>query len=54
MGGAVRVEGHGPEGRALRKMLLRQRLITQGVGAMAIFVTAIYGMAQNMLVLNYN
>lgn len=51
---ARKIDRVAPEGAALRKMLLRQRLLTQGVGAVAIFITAMYGMAQNMLVLNYN
>lgn len=36
------------EGEALRRRLLRHRLYTQIIGAAAIFVTALWGMYQNL------
>lgn len=37
-----------PEGEALYKTLMRHRLWTQIIGMISIFVTAMYGMAQNL------
>ncbi len=37
-----------PEGGELRKMLMRHRLWTQIIGMIAIFVTAMWGMAHNL------
>ena len=37
-----------PEGAALYKRLVTHRVITQGIGMLSIFVTAIWGMLQNM------
>ena len=37
-----------PSGKALRKRLLRHRIVTQGIGMISIFVTALFGMYQNM------
>ncbi len=39
---------HEPTGEALYAMLLRHRLWTQIIGMIAIFVTAMYGMYQNL------
>ncbi|QGX98520.1 component of SufBCD complex [Roseovarius faecimaris] len=42
----IRVEE--PAGEALYKRLVKHRIITQGIGMLSIFVTAIWGMLQNM------
>ena len=42
------IRDQGLEGEALRKRMLRHRVQTQFVGMVAIFVTALWGMWQNM------
>ncbi|MGR3504707.1 MAG: component of SufBCD complex [Paracoccaceae bacterium] len=37
-----------PAGKALRKALMRHRLITQVIGMISIFITALWGMYQNL------
>lgn len=44
------IEAEQPLGEALRKRLLRHRVWTQFIGMFAIFVTAMYGMYQNLVV----
>ena len=39
-----------PTGEALYRRLVRHRLITQTIGMISIFVTAVYGMYQNLVV----
>lgn len=48
---ARRIEAEGPEGEALVRALTRHRLWTQVIGMAAIFVTAMFGMYQNLSVL---
>ncbi len=45
---AARIEDQGPQGEALCRFLVRHRLQIQLVGIVAIFVTAMWGMWQNM------
>lgn len=45
---ARRIEAEAPQGEALRGRLLRHRVYTQLIGAAAIFVTALWGMYQNI------
>lgn len=45
---ARKVRAHTPHGGALFKTLRRHRLYTQFIGMLAIFVTALWGMLQNM------
>lgn len=45
---ALRIEADQPKGEALRKCLTRHRLVTQMIGTVAIFVTAVWGMYQNL------
>ncbi len=47
---ARRIEAEEPRGEALHKRLMRHRVITQFIGMISIFVTAMYGMYQNLLV----
>ncbi len=47
----LRIEAEGGRGALLRARLARHRLITQVIGAISIFITALYGMAQNILVI---
>jgi hypothetical protein len=47
---ASRIEAEEPRGEALHKRLMRHRVITQFIGMISIFVTAMYGMYQNLLV----
>lgn len=47
---ARRIEAEAPEGEALRRRLIRHRRATQVIGMLAIFVTAMWGMYQNMAV----
>lgn len=47
LGAAVRIAREAPRGEALCRALLRQRVATQGIGVVAIFVTATWGMFQN-------
>lgn len=42
------IESEGPTGEALRKHLARHRFWTQVIGMISIFVTAMYGMYQNL------
>ncbi len=49
---ARRIEAEAPEGEALFRRLLRHRFWTQGIGMVAIFITAMYGMYQNLRVLD--
>lgn len=42
-----------PKGEDLYRILLRQRLWTQIIGMVAIFVTALYGMFQNLAVVRW-
>jgi hypothetical protein len=48
---AYRIRTEGPHGEALFQALVRHRLRTQIVGMVAIFVTAMFGMYQNLQVL---
>lgn len=50
-GGRIRRDG--ATGDTLRKYLTQHRLITQMTGVISIFITGIYGMAQNMLVVGW-
>ena len=45
---AHRIEAEGLRGDALRRRLRRHRIYTQMIGIVAIFVTAMWGMYQNM------
>lgn len=45
---ANRLQASMPEGEALRRALVRHRFWTQGLGIISIFVTAMWGMWQNM------
>lgn len=45
---ARRIEAEMPEGRALWTRLTRHRIAVQGIGVVAIFVTAMWGMWQNL------
>jgi hypothetical protein len=45
---ASRIEASGATGGDLYKMISRHRFATQGVGMLAIFVTGMYGMWQNL------
>ena len=49
---ARRIEAEAPQGEALFRALSRHRTWTQGIGMLAIFVTALYGMYQNLLILD--
>ncbi len=42
-----------PQGEDLYRILLRQRLWTQIIGMVAIFVTALYGMFQNLAIVRW-
>lgn len=44
------IRDRGLEGDALHKQLHRHRLVTQVIGMVSIFVTAMWGMAQNMAI----
>jgi hypothetical protein len=48
MRAAHRIHDQGLTGAALRRSLARQRLITQVIGLFTIFITAMWGMWQNM------
>ena len=48
-----RIEGDDARGEALRRHLARHRLITQIIGVISIFITGLYGMAQNLLVVGW-
>lgn len=48
-----RIRKSAAEGALLRKFLTQHRLITQIIGVISIFITGIYGMAQNMLVVGW-
>ena len=45
---ALRLERTGAKGDELRKILTLHRLVIQMIGAVSIFVTAVWGMLQNM------
>lgn len=45
---ALQVETHAPEGAALVRLLMRHRFKMQLIGMIAIFVTALFGMYQNL------
>lgn len=45
---ARKIRAEEPEGEALHKRLNRHRVMTQCIGMVSIFVTAIWGMLQNM------
>lgn len=48
---ARRIEAEAPQGEALFRVLGRHRVWTQAIGVVSIFVTAMYGMYHNFLVL---
>lgn len=48
---ASKIEAERPQGEALCRALARHRFWTQAVGMVSIFVTAMYGMYQNLQVL---
>jgi len=50
MATAMAIEAEGPTGEALHKRLIRHRQFTQLIGMLAIFVTAMWGMYQNLAV----
>lgn len=45
---ALRVEAEAPTGAALVRLMMRHRFVTQLIGMIAIFVTALFGMYQNI------
>ncbi len=45
---ARRISASGDQGAALWKHLMRHRMMVQGIGVVAIFVTAMWGMWQNL------
>ena len=45
-----RIRATAAQGAQLRKIMQRHRFITQGLGVISIFVTALWGMYQNLLV----
>ncbi|MDO8882158.1 component of SufBCD complex [Pseudotabrizicola sp.] len=45
---ALRVETDAPEGAVLVRLLMRHRFLVQLIGMISIFVTALFGMYQNM------
>ena len=47
---AARIETSGATGATLYKIIWRHRFTTQGIGVVAIFVTGMYGMWQNLSV----
>lgn len=47
---AARIEAQAPRGEALCRLLQRHRLWTQVIGTISIFVTALFGMYQNLAV----
>ena len=49
---ARRIEAEAPQGEALFRALSLHRTWRQGIGMVAIFVTALYGMYQNLLILD--
>jgi hypothetical protein len=49
---ARNIEAEAPEGELLFRRLLRHRFWTQGLGMVAIFVTAMYGMYHNLRILD--
>lgn len=48
-----RIERTGSHGEQLRRQLSQHRLITQLIGVVSIFITALFGMAQNLLVVGW-
>lgn len=49
---AQRIRAEEPEGNALFKRLIRHRFWTQVIGMISIFITAMFGMAHNLAVVN--
>lgn len=47
---ARRIKREDLTGEALYRALRRQRIVTQGIGMLSIFVTAVWGMLQNMTI----
>ncbi|MDO9638684.1 MAG: component of SufBCD complex [Pseudotabrizicola sp.] len=45
---ALRVEAEAPAGAALVRLMMRHRFVTQLIGMIAIFVTALFGMYHNI------
>ena len=45
---ARKIQAEEPQGEALYKRLYKHRLLTQVIGMISIFITAIWGMLQNM------
>ncbi|MEL6643533.1 MAG: component of SufBCD complex [Pseudomonadota bacterium] len=45
-----RIRATAAQGAQLRKIMQRHRFITQGLGVISIFITALWGMYQNLLV----
>ncbi len=45
---ARRLRRDGPTGKALHKILQRHRLVVQGIGVVSVFITALWGMYQNL------
>ena len=50
---AARIEAERPSGEALWRVLHRHRLRTQVIGTLSIFVTAVFGMFQNLSSLQF-
>ena len=50
---ARRIADEKPPGHALARLIVRQRFWTQVIGMIAIFVTAMYGMYQNLAVIPF-
>ena len=46
-----RIRSEAAQGETLRKIIARHRLKVQILGAVSIFITSLFGMAQNMLVI---
>lgn len=47
---AQKIEHNPPKGEELRRVLSRHRLVTQMIGTLSIFVTAMWGMYQNIAI----
>ncbi len=47
------IEATNPQGEDLYRILFRQRLWTQIIGMISIFVTALYGMFQNLAIVRW-
>lgn len=48
-----RIQARSAQGELLRKILSRHRMATQVIGMISIFITGLFGMAQNMLVVGW-